>query len=106
MAAEDIVYPGHPENLENMYEGGESMDDENRLLAGKFQSHEALEEGYQNLQSHMSRLEQDNQKLRQMAFENTTPQQEYPESGWAALWPFQGVGQPKMGERGKESGLK
>ena len=33
-------------------------------------------------------------------------QQEYPESGWAALWPFQGVGQPKMGERGKESGLK
>tara|TARA_Y100000310_G_scaffold146376_1_gene145691 strand:- start:2175 stop:4553 length:2379 start_codon:yes stop_codon:yes gene_type:complete len=33
-------------------------------------------------------------------------QEQYPESGWGALWPFQGVGQPKMGERGKESGLQ
>ena len=33
-------------------------------------------------------------------------QEQYPESGWAALWPFQNIGQPSLGERGGESGLK
>lgn len=33
-------------------------------------------------------------------------QEQYPESGWAGLLPFQNIGQPSLGERGGESGLK
>ena len=33
-------------------------------------------------------------------------QEAAPQAGWAALWPFQNIGQQNLGERGGESGLK